>query len=126
MRGVTIRDARENLLGFDLIDILRVLGSRIESSRWKVHGLEVTGRSADRLYEISDNGRVINGNELIAIATDLLQTIDGEFEAFDNSSPEPWLVIRAVDSSEFDVECDDPWVHQKLIESFTDITDMPT
>lgn len=45
---------------------------------------------------------------LCEIAADLTQTIEGELRAYRPGESEPWLVIRAVDSSGFDVISDDP------------------
>lgn len=48
----------------------------------------------------------IPGDELLASLPNLLQVIDGEFRAFEEGS-EPWVIIRAIDSSWWEVQSRD-------------------
>jgi hypothetical protein len=122
--GVTIHDSKNNLLSFDLIDILNTVGEKTARSRWRISDVEASGNSALRLLELCDKKIEISGVELIGIASDLVQVISGRFEAYLDAE-EPWLIVRAVDSSEYDVESDDPSVFKKLRQRFSEITVMP-
>lgn len=125
MKGITIRDKKAGQLTFDLVDILRTIGDGVIDSQWRVYDAEAIGNSAEYLHTIADNEISISGNELLSIAGDLIQVVDGVFEAF-RDAPHPWLIIRAVDSSEFDVECDSAVVHDKLRARFRDLSQIQT
>lgn len=122
MKGITIKDSRNNLLTFDLGNILSIIGEKADKSIWKVSGVECVGKSADILHKISDESVTISGDELFNISQNLSQIIEGEFEAF--LDDERWLIIRAVDSSEYDVETDDLDVLNKVRQSFLNVKDM--
>lgn len=125
MKAITISDSRGDFLDFDLKELIQITGERAITSTWKITGTEVIGSGAKRLYEVDDSHEFISGAELLTISSDIVQVIEGEFQAYNNSD-EPWLVIRVVDSSEFDVECDDDLVHQRLRERFKNISIMPS
>lgn len=124
MKGITISDEKDNVLSFDLVDILNFIGEKAICSKWKVSYVECNGRTAEELHKISDEKILISGKHLFLIASNLLQTIDGKFEAFLGNELIPWLIIRAVDSSEFDVETDDFDVLQKIRQSFSNVVDL--
>lgn len=124
MHGITIHDSENNFLSFDLIDVLNTVGERTARSRWRVSDVEASGNSALLLRTLSDENAQITGVELLGIASDLAQVISGTFEAY-LGADDPWLIIRAVDSSEYDVECDDPSVFASLRARFSDITLIP-
>ena len=84
MRGVTIRDRdpANNTLSFDLRDILDLLGPDAARSEWRVRDVECVGRqAAEALHRSSDDGEVVGGTQLIQLARDVGQIIDGEFSA---------------------------------------------
>lgn len=105
MFGVTIREMDENGgLVIDLRDVLALLGTAATSSRWTIEGVEATGTSAaERLERLSDAAATVSGNELMQIASEVSQIVDGKFSAFEDNSDSPWIVIAAVDSSAYDV-----------------------
>jgi hypothetical protein len=67
-------------------------------------------------------GPWVSGEEFLAHAREILQVIDGEFEAVQpgDLSP-PWLILRAVDSSWWEVYSDDPDVEAAFRRAFHDI-----
>ena len=104
MHFVEIHDSNGGFaLAFDLIDILRAIGGKALTSRWIVDGVECVGSSAEELHRCSDSGEAIDGKELWRMASDISQTIDGRFSAFEGDSEQPWLQISAIDSSYFEV-----------------------
>ena len=125
MKGVSISDEKNNFLAFDLIDILKIIGEKVLHSTWEISNVECIGKEADRLHSISDNEIPISGEELFSIASNIIQVIDGEFMAYLEDKTNSWLVVKAIDSSEFDVETDDLSVIAKIKNNFSDVTDLP-
>jgi hypothetical protein len=117
-RGVRISDTRDaataeltegdpGYLSFDLVDILRALGERARESSWTVENLDCFGESAEELDRLAESGRAIEGASLVRIAERLTQVIDGDFAGVDSSANQPWVIVRAVDSSWWEVWTDD-------------------
>jgi hypothetical protein len=128
MKGVTIldRDPSSGVLSFDLKDILSVLGDDAERSTWTVRDVEcLGGDAATALHHASDAREVLGGNRLADLARDVGQIIDGEFSARLPNEEAPWIMIRAVDSSAFDVETDREDVLAALKAKFDRVEDLP-
>jgi hypothetical protein len=83
--------------------MLRVLGDEALTATWKVRCVECVGAHADRLHAISDSGSFVHGADLLAIGTGVDQVIDGEFRSYAAGEDQAWLVLRAVDSTSWDV-----------------------
>jgi hypothetical protein len=108
-----------------LEDILKVLGTRARSARWRISALEVApALSADRLHAASDQGTLLAGEELFGLASGI-QVIDGEFAASGGDAGEPWVLLRAVDGASWDVITDDVEVIRDFARSFPDATPLP-
>lgn len=127
MKGVTIKDSRiidsqGFVLDFDLIDILEVIKTDIISSNWLVSPhIECSGEGSEELYRIAEGGTLIDGFQLVKIASKLVQVIDGEFKGYLHDNQHHWILIRAIDSSFFDVLSTDDKVLEKLTQHFRDI-----
>lgn len=130
LQGVEIRDRvpkeQGGYLSFDLIDILRVMGERVIDAQWRCRFVECIGENAGELHEISDRGVSIPGGEIMRIAAGISQTIDGDFEARVGEAENPWLVIKAIDSSLFEVWSDDLDLLRKIRETFRQVSDSPS
>ena len=63
-------------------------------------------------------------DELAGFAAQVAQVIDGEFSAILPGETEPWLVIRAVDSSWWEVFSANGRVFDALRLRFTDVRDV--
>lgn len=125
MKYVTIRDHDERgRLVFDLIDILKSLGDEATRLRWSVRNAEVTGHRAEELHRLSDLGIEVGGPEVLKLASEVTQTIDGEFIGRLEVSHDPEIVIRAVDSSYFDVLFHDPRILQMLRRRFRSVSEL--
>jgi hypothetical protein len=128
MRGVQIRDMNESghVLAVDLQHILDLFGERTIQSRWRASEVWATGRetgeAAAELERLADGQTFIPGEHLSRIAHDLVQVIDGEFTAFE-SSDSPWIIIRAVDSSFYEVFSTEPAVLDRVRASFQKVSD---
>ena len=129
MRGVQIHDMNESghVLAVDLQHMLDLFGERAIQSRWRASEVWATGRemgeAAVELERLADGQTFIAGEHLSRIAHDLVQVIDGEFSAFESGSDLPWLIIRAVDSSLYEVFSTEPAVLDRVRASFQKVSD---
>ncbi len=77
--------------------------------------LDATGLGADQLETLAASGSRISGAVLLDIAKNVHQVIWGEFAAYaDREGPEPHVIIRAVDSSFYEISSDDPLLLDRL------------
>lgn len=113
------------MLTFDLRDILALVPPASGDSTWEVSDAEVVGTCAEALHGASDAGARLTDRQLRQIAAGITQTINGELRAYRAGAREPWLVIRAVDSSSFDVISDDPVLIETLRARFERVTAYP-
>jgi hypothetical protein len=115
-QALTIRPAPDGGLDFDLADLLRVLGPRVGAVRWRCDVGQYVSWDDQAIREF-DHSQLIRGEDLLAAADNVRQIIDGEFEAFDDEGL-PWVLLRAVDSSWWDVETADPSVLKTIADQF--------
>lgn len=111
---LTIHDLDErNVLAFDVRDILLALAPRSLTARFKImtpkhEDFWATGAGGVRLEALAEQSALITGDELLTIANDTLQVIWGDFVASLPDAPDQeWLIIRAFDSSWYEVETAD-------------------
>jgi hypothetical protein len=125
VKAISIRDSNpEGILAFDLIHILRLAGSDALVSTWRCANVECVGPAAEKLHSASD-GCALSGTELVAIADQVDQVTDGDFFAHRDPASSPWLVIRAIDSSEYVVITRDDELVFRIREAFHDVRDSP-
>lgn len=127
MFGVTIMDRDPNgVLTLDLRDILRLIGPEAETAEWHVSDVEaLDGEAARELEAVADRKLKISGNELVRLSMEVGQIINGCFQAYRNQANKPWIVIRAVDSSAFDVQTDDRALVEQIRGQFKNVADLP-
>jgi hypothetical protein len=104
-----------------LPDLLtRVGNARVRDSVWTLRGVEAAGDpgAAQELAAISQQGLALPGDALIALAERGVQIIDGELVGQRGDAAEPWIVLRGVDSSWWDVESDDEAVLVALRDAY--------
>ena len=112
-RGVVIRDGTQpggsGGLEFDLAEVLGALGELAVQSDWSCSRLNYVSRDECDVEVLeraaAPNGRV-KGADLLNGIQQLAQIIDGDFEATD-ANGHRWAVVRAVDSSWWEVWSDD-------------------
>ena len=109
---------------FDLIDILCQFEIETKLSVWRVERLECLGRNAERLHSLADRDVRIPGDQLMDIARGLLQTIDGDFSAYQPGTERCWLRLRAVDSTCFVIESNDEII-QRVKSRFANAKNSP-
>jgi hypothetical protein len=128
MKSITVADKSpedSRFLSFDLLDLLLLLGEEGQGAEWIVAGAECLGPGSDELYRLISNEARISGRLLFEAAKGISQVIDGSFTAYRDGKPTPWLVIRAVDSSGYDVESDDEDVLTRIREHFKEVVNIP-
>lgn len=124
--GITISDAdAKDFLTLDLRDILALIPEDGARWLWGVSGAEAVGPSAEALHSASDAGDTLSLVRLREIAAKITQTINGEFRSFRDGESEPWVVVRAVDSSTFDVISDDAVFLEKVRGRFKRVREYP-
>ena len=126
MRGITITDRdQRGILSVSLSDLLMVLQPVINDSLWTCDDVESTGEGSADLHRVCDSKSKIDSQTLSTLASGLDQVIDGTFSAFRPNQSQPWLIVRAVDSSAFDVETDELRLLQSLRTRFRLVSDIP-
>jgi hypothetical protein len=124
MRLLSITDKNERgVLQFDLVDILTAVMPYVADSVWTCSGVEAFGRRAEELHRCSEDKVSLDSSTLREIAAGLYQVVDGLFQAYHRDESSPWLIIRAVDSSAYDVETDDERVLSAIRERFENVSD---
>lgn len=111
-------------LDFDLADILEALGEKAVRSQWLAEGLWCFGDSEAEIMALSEASSAIPGNRLLGMARNLTQIIDGVFSGSEPDHNEPWIVVKAVDSSWWEVWTDDAAALASLRERFRAITEI--
>jgi hypothetical protein len=69
-------------------------------------------------------GELVDGAELLAATERLQQVIDGRFEGLENQNT-PWVVVRAVDSSWWEVLSNDQAVLDSVRGRFKVVENLP-
>ena len=114
-------------LSFDLRDVLRVLAPPSLAATWTVRtpdesSFEAMGAGGARLERWAEVSAQVRGEELLAVADDTLQVIWGDFAgALPDELNREWLIVRAVDSSFFEVETSDEAAIAAIKSSFKDV-----
>lgn len=93
-------------LSFDLRDLLALAAHAVKRMNWRVSGLECTGERADDLHRLALYGDLVGGDVLMTLAAGIEQVVDGEFYGYEPGCAEPALVLRAVDSSSWDISAE--------------------
>jgi hypothetical protein len=127
MRGITILDRDERgTMAVELNELLQLVGPPVRESDWELKNVEcVGGSAATDCHRLSNSGQRISGDQVIRLAAGVDQFIDGEFEAYRKDAPRPWLIIRAVDSSAYDVESEDTRLLRRIQERFRNVAEIP-
>jgi hypothetical protein len=125
--GVTIDDVADEdpWLAVHLPDILDLFVTEVKNSQWKIFVEDCLGDTAEQLWAISDSKTVISGQKLRELASGVYQIIDGEFTGCHSEEQDAWIVIRAVDSSWYDVYSRDEYVVERIRQRYKVVSDIP-
>jgi hypothetical protein len=125
MRGVTLKAWQaEHYVG--LAELLRLLEPRIEGFTWEPRlGEMAPGPEAERLEALAPEPRLTT-LEVRHLFTLDVQLIDGVFLGYAHSAQtSPTIVLRAVDSTSWDIESDDEEVLALVRRAWPDVIDIP-
>ncbi len=127
MRGITISDRQpnNNTLAVNLADILQLFGPKLASTEWEISDIECLGTDSESLHQLADTQTRVSGETLLQIASNITQVIDGTFVGYPDNAPEPNIIVRAVDSSAYDVESSDETILTVLRQRFQQVEDLP-
>jgi hypothetical protein len=105
-----------------LSELLDLLGPAAVRSTWVLHELELApSPAAERIYAAMRDHETMPGALLAELATKELQVVEGVLEAHEESDAEPWIELRAVDGSWWDVLSGDDAVLRRFAERFPDV-----
>ncbi len=132
MRVLRVYDLNQHVLALDLRDLLRLLAPRSLEERWVVSTVkssisgeewfEAIGEGRERLEELAQEDGQLSGSDLAALAEKTRQVIWGEFVCLaPTQSDKPWVTIRAVDSTFYEIDSDDEAVLNKIISTYKDV-----
>ncbi|MFY0573458.1 hypothetical protein ACN28S_03015 [Cystobacter fuscus] len=110
----------------NLDELLRVLEQFVMGFTWKLHPGEIApGPSAERIESV-DPEELMNTLDLLRLITPDVQIIDGEILGYAHPGQElPAVVLRAVDSTSWDIESEDEEVLSVIRKVFPDAMDIP-
>jgi hypothetical protein len=123
MMTITImdRDPRSGAVTVSLSKLLALLNRRGRSSKWLIRSADASGASAGQLHRAADDKTMLSGSALANIAGHLDQLLEGELFAFGPDDARPWLVIRSVDSSSWDVATDDEAILRQIRSRYSSV-----
>ena len=132
MAVLRIYDLQGRVLAFDLRHILDLLAPRSITAQWTVSAVsavhsedewfETTGDGGDGLDALMAKGGRLSGRDLVTLARSTRQVIWGEFTAYLPGSPqEPWVTVRAIDSTFYEVITTDTSMLSAVGSAFKDV-----
>ena len=94
----------------------------LKSSKPGHEWFEATGEGGERLEGLAQDDGRLSGSDLAAIAENTQQVIWGEFVGSEPTQSErPWVIIRAIDSTFYEIDSDDEAVLSKISSTYKDV-----
>lgn len=132
MKTLRIYDLKGDVLSVGLKDLLRLLAPRslaadwtvstVKSSRPGYEWFDATGEGGARLEALAQDNQHLSGADLAALAEKTRQVIWGEFVGSAPTRPDrTWVIIRAIDSTYYEIETDDEVVLDKVRSTYSDV-----
>lgn len=142
MTTLRIYDSREHALALDLRDLIDLLSPRSLEASWRVSPVKLNypqlGRSIaefmmtgpgkpgeDRLEQLAASGSSVSGATLSEAARAAWQVIWGQFVATFPEQNDTWVVIRAIDSTFYEVTSADEAVLNAIRSAYKDVRVAP-
>lgn len=126
-----IHDSHNMFLTVELQGLLEQLAPRSLECVWRISTVrssktggewfEATGPASERLDAMAHANAVIDGMALSKLGREIRQVIWGEFTGMSPSSTDPWIVIRAIDSSFYEVTTQDEEVIAMIAARYKDV-----
>jgi hypothetical protein len=136
MTTLRIYDLRDGgVLALDLRDLIDLLAPRSLESSWTVSPVKVenptlgrgfdefmvTGQRGDELERLAAGGSLVSGPMPAEYAHAIHQVIWGQFVATFPEQTDAWIVIRAIDSTFYEVTTSDDMVVAKIMSAYKDV-----
>ncbi|MCD2172812.1 hypothetical protein [Rhizobium sp. C4] len=131
MVTVRIHDLKEHVLVPDLKELLQLLAPQSLQANWTISTVkssdgyewfETTGAARSELDALAQRDARISGSDLRGLAENTHQVIWGEFiGSIEEQSDETWLIIRAIDSTFYEIETRDTVVLSKINSKYRDV-----
>lgn len=132
MTALRVYDLEDHVLALDLRDLLRLLAPRSLEARWVVttvksskpghEWFEATGDGGERIEVLAQHDGQLSGYDLAALAENTRQVIWGEFVcSTPTQSDKPWVIIRAVDSTFYEIVSEEEAVLDKISSTYKDV-----
>jgi len=108
-------------LNFDLREILQALGRKGRNCTWRGRDIQYVSRDERDVAPIEalGAGGAVSGTELIDRIEQLLQVIHRQFEGTESGGGAPLAIVRAIDSSWWEVLSDDETVLAAIRQRFS-------
>lgn len=108
-----------------LAEILLNIGRSLINMQWYVHIDEAAPEPGAEQLEALSSKTPISIFELLHLVTPSIQIIDGEITAKDETKTEtPYLLLRAVDSTSWDIETNLDYIVLELKALYPELTDI--
>lgn len=128
---IRIYDLKDNVLAVHLPQLIEIMGPLALESNWKIYPVkapdgnewfEVFGPESPVLESKLHENQPIKGSVLYEISRKTKQIIWGEFKASISGDFEhPWVTIRAIDSTFYEVETSDQGILSAIMNVYRDI-----
>ena len=107
-------------MDFDLAEVLAALGQRARDCVWRGRNIQYVSRDERDVAAMQSlaEGWEVSGTDLLDGIAQVLQVVDGQFEATVPGGESPSVVIRAIDSSWWEVLSDDAEVQVAIRRRF--------
>lgn len=109
----------------DLSRVLAALGNRASDALWQITSGDepfwAMGESSGRLDDLVKSGSRISGKALSILAEGVEQVVWGEFRAYDGLATKPSFIVRAIDSTCYEIETSDPSIVKSIEATFEDV-----
>ncbi len=142
MTTLRIYDCREHALAVDLRDLIDLLAPRSLEASWTAspvrmnhpdRGISVdeflmtgTGKPGqDQLEQLAASGSSVSGARISEAAHEAWQVIWGQFTATLPELSDAWVVIRAIDSTFYEVTSSDDAVLNAIRSTYKDVRAAP-
>lgn len=129
MATLRIYDLDGGALAVHLSQLIDLLAPKSLDAEWTVAPIrsdgedkfEATGSGAEELEELVETFMPISGMALLIVSTNTHQIVWGEFIAILPGESGPWLTLRAIDSTFYEIGTDDEAVLNALRSAFKDV-----
>lgn len=129
MATLRIYDLDGGVLAVHLSRLLDLLAPKSLDAEWTVAPIrsdgeekfEATGPGADELEELVATAMPISGMALLIVSTNTPQIVWGEFIAIVPGESSPWLTLRAIDSTFYEIATDDDAALDTVRSAFKDV-----